>query len=262
MSVVTELPWGVLVVIVFVLGATIGSFLNVVIYRLPRGESLVHPASRCPACGSAIPAWANIPIVSYLALRGKCVACKAKISLRYPLVEAATALLFTALFLGWGFESRLLVDWALGAALIAVIFIDAEHQIIPNAITLPGIPIGLACAWWFPVPPGIADALLGLVIAGGIMWAVAASYEWWTGRVGLGMGDVKLVAMLASFLGLQAVLGVLVVGSFLGLGQALVLMLFRGAGRFTRIPFGPALAAAGILHLFDPDFLPRLLGQL
>ncbi len=260
--VMSELHGCVLVLAAFALGAAIGSFLNVVIYRLPRDESVVRPASRCPACGSAIAWWANIPIVSYLALRGKCVACKARISPRYPIVEAATGLLFVALLARWGFEPQLLVGWALSAALVAVIFIDAEHQIIPNSITLPGIPLGLACAWLLPTPPGILDALLGLVIAGGMMWAVAAIYEWRTSRMGLGMGDVKLVAMLGCFLGLQAALGVLVIGSFLGLGQGLFLMVFKRAGRLTRIPFGPALAAAGILHLFDPAVFPRLLGQL
>ncbi len=246
----------------FAVGAAIGSFLNVVIHRLPRNKSIVRPASRCPSCESPIAWWANIPILSYLALRGRCFHCKARISARYPLVEALTGLLFVALFLHWGFAPQLPLTWGLSAALIAVIFIDAEHQIIPNEITFPGIPLGLACAWLLPTPPDIVDALLGLVIAGGMMWAVAAIYEWSTGRVGLGMGDVKLVAMLGCFLGLQAALGILVIGSFLGLGQALLMIAFRGAGRLTRIPFGPALAVAGILHLFDSSLLLRMLGQL
>ncbi len=183
-------------------------------------------------------------------------------TLEIEAVETLTGLLFAALFVYWGFVPQLAVTWLLCAALIAVIFIDAEHQIIPNAITFPGIPLGLACAWLLPTPPDIVDALFGLFIAGGMMWAIAAVYEWSTGRVGLGMGDVKLVAMLGCFLGLQAALGILVIGSFLGLGQALVMIAFRGAGRLTRIPFGPALAVAGIVHLFDPNIFPRLLGQL
>ncbi len=258
----TDLPWGVWVVTAFTFGAVIGSFLNVVIYRLPRDQSLVRPASRCPACEKPIAWWANVPLLSYLALRGRCFHCKARISYRYPAVEALTGLLFAALFVYWGFVPQLAVTWLLCAALIAVIFIDAEHQIIPNAITFPGIPLGLACAWLLPTPPDIVDALFGLFIAGGMMWAIAAAYEWATGRVGLGMGDVKLVAMLGCFLGLQAALGILVIGSFLGLGQALAMIAFRGAGRLTRIPFGPALAVAGVVHLFDPDLLPRMLGQL
>ncbi len=257
-----ELPWGVLVATVFALGATIGSFLNVVIYRLPRDQSIVRPASRCPTCEKPIAWWTNVPILSYLALRGRCFHCKARISARYPAVEALTALLFVALFVHWGFVPQLPVTWVLCAALLTVIFIDAEHQIIPNEITFPGIPLGLLCAWLLPTAPDIVDALFGLFVAGGMMWAVAAIYKWRTGRVGLGMGDVKLVAMLGGFLGLQAALGILVLGSFLGLGQALLMIVFRGAGRLTRIPFGPALAVAGILHLFDSSLLLRMLGQL
>ena len=262
MPALAELPAGVLALVVFSLGAAIGSFLNVVIYRLPRNESLVHPRSRCPACGSGIAWWANVPLMSYLALRGKCLHCKARISPRYALVEAITGLLFVALLARWGLELELLMAWTLSAALIAVIFIDAEHQIIPNSITFPGIPLGLAYAWLSPGRPGILDALLGLIVVGGMMWSIAAIYERSTGRIGLGMGDVKLVAMLGCFLGLRGALGVLVIGSFLGLGQALVLMVFKRAGRLTRIPFGPALAIAGIVHLFDVELLPRLLGQL
>ncbi|MCP5069367.1 MAG: prepilin peptidase, partial [bacterium] len=218
-----------------VLGACIGSFLNVVIHRLPRGASLVWPGSHCPGCNAAIPWWANIPIVSYVALTGKCRSCSVSISSRYPLVEAATALLFAALTVrALGSSAvvgpRLLVDWLLAATLIAVTFIDAEHQIIPNAITYPGIPLGLLLAWVAP-PPGIVDALLGLTVAGGSMWALSAGYEWYSGRIGLGMGDVKLIAMLGSFLGLEAALGIMVLGSVIGLVYGLVLIAWPGSGR-------------------------------
>ena len=255
-----ELPSGLLYASAFVLGAVIGSFVNVLIYRLPRSQSVVRPRSRCPVCGHTIPAWANIPILSYVALRGRCSACKTRISPRYVVVEAVCGLLFVAVLWHFGPEPRLLVGCALCAALLAVIFIDAEHQIIPNSITFPGIPLGLVCAWLLPTPPALLDAVLGVLLVGGMMWGVAAGYEFLTGRIVLGMGDVKLVAMLGAFLGLQAALSVLVVGSLLGLGQALVMMAFKRAGRYTRIPFGPALALAGILHLFEPDLLFRVIG--
>jgi leader peptidase (prepilin peptidase)/N-methyltransferase len=253
------LPRGIWLVFIFGLGAAVGSFLNVVIHRLPRRESLVRPGSRCVSCGSAVPAWANLPILGYLILRGKCVSCRAAISARYPLVEALTAVLFLSLFLKWELP-LVLVYWPLAAALVAVAFIDLEHQIIPNGITLPGIPIGLACAWLFPWTPSLLDAMLGALVVGGMMWAVAAIYERFTGRVGLGLGDVKLMAMLGAFLGLETTLGILVIGCLLGLVQGLLLMGLKRAGRFTRIPFGPALAVAGILHLFDPHLFPRALG--
>ncbi len=269
MAILGELPVWYVALAAFALGACVGSFLNVVIHRLPRGESLVWPGSRCPGCGTAIRAWANVPLLSWLALRGRCGSCGAPISPRYPLVELLTAALFLALtlrWLHWGPAPRMLVDLALAAALVAVTFIDAEHQIIPNRITYPGICAGLVLAWIAPPPPyvpgalgGFMDALLALVVAGGAMWGLSAGYEWWRGQIGLGMGDVKLVAMLGTFLGLQNTLGILVVGSLLGLAWALLLMLQRRASRQTRIPFGPALAAAGLLYLFVPGVLRHVL---
>jgi leader peptidase (prepilin peptidase)/N-methyltransferase len=252
-----ELSPPMLAVLAFVFGSIVGSFLNVVILRVPAGESLLRPGSRCPSCGGPIPAWANVPIVSWLLLRGRCHRCRSRISLRYPLIEATSGVLFLALYLEWGLSVRLCALWLVGAALIAAAFIDGEHHIIPNSITLPGIPLGLAFAWISP-PPGLLDALLGLVVVGGMLWALAAIYEWRTGRTGLGMGDVKLMAMLGAFLGLQPALGVLLVGSVLGLAQALLVLWLRGGGRKTPIPFGPALAAAGILHLYAPGLVSGL----
>lgn len=234
------------------LGAVIGSFLNVVIYRVPRGESIVHPRSRCPGCGWALPAWANVPIVSYAALRGRCHGCGEPISLRYPAVELLCAALFVALV--W-FEPpglRLFAHWALLAALVAVAFIDLEHQIIPNAITFPGIGIGLALSFVAP-PPTPLLALVGALLPGGLMWAIAAYYEWRTGQIGLGMGDVKLVAMLGAFLGVEPAFGIMILGSLIGLIHGAILIALRGGGRKTRIPFGPALAAAGIAIVFWPE---------
>lgn len=254
-----ELPVPFLAGVAFALGACVGSFLNVVAHRLPHGESLVHPASRCPVCWDPIPAWANVPILSWLGLRGRCRRCKAPISARYPLVEAATGLLFALLLLRWlhvGLGPRLLVDWLLASALVAVTLIDADHRIIPNEITYPGIPLGLALAWLVPGPSPL-DAFLGLLVAGGMLWALSAGYERLRGRIGLGMGDVKLVAMLGAFLGLQPALEIIMVGSLLGLAWGLFLIGFRGAGRLTRIPFGPALAAAALLELFAPGWAMR-----
>lgn len=255
------MPEVVAIPFAFALGATLGSFLNVVIHRLPAGRSLVRPGSHCPACGTPIAAWANVPILSWLLLRGRCHTCRAPISVRYPLVEITTALLFTALLLKWGPSIRLLAYGVAGAALIAVAFIDGEHKIIPDGITLPGIPIGLAFAWWAP-PPGLVDAILGLVLVGGGMWGLSLAAEWWYGRVALGMGDVKLVAMLGAFLGLQPALGVVALGSLFGVVQAVGWLALRRANRKTQIPFGPSLAAAGIAHLYAPDVLQQLIGLL
>jgi leader peptidase (prepilin peptidase)/N-methyltransferase len=243
------------------LGAVVGSFLNVVIWRLPRGESLVRPRSHCPGCASPIPAWANVPILSWLLLRGRCAACGMAIPLRYPLVELATAALFAALYLRLGPGTRLLATWLAGAALVAVAFIDAEHWIIPDEITLPGIPIGLAFAWLAPEPT-LASAVLGVVLVGGGMWGLSLAAERWYGRTALGLGDVKLVAMLGAFLGVEPALGVILLGSIFGLLQALPAVLAGRAGRTSRIPFGAALAAAGIVHLYAPAAARELLASL
>ena len=242
-------------------GATIGSFLNVVIHRLPLGQSVVRPRSRCPHCSWMIPAWANIPILSYVALRGRCWSCSAPISLRYPLVEALTAVVFVGVLWVAPSYTRLFAHWALGAALVAVAFIDLDHKIIPNSITLPGIVIGMALAFVDP-PPGPLDALLGVLIPAGLMFAIAEIYERRSGAIGLGMGDVKLVAMLGAFLGVQAGFGIMVLGSLLGIVHGLIMMLFAGAGRRTRIPFGPALCLAGLFHIYDPMLFPGLIERL
>ncbi len=238
-------------------GAVIGSFLNVVIHRLPREESLVWPGSRCPQCASAIPAWANVPVVSWLALRGCCAACAAPIPLRYPLVEAATAMLFAALVLRYGPGLRALGLCALGAALLAVAFIDAEHWIIPDEITWPGIALGLL--WSCVAPePGPRAAIFGAVLVGGGMWALSLAAERYYGEIALGLGDAKLMAMIGAFLGVEAAVGVLLFGSLFGLAQALPGLVTGSLGRRARIPFGAALAAAGILLAYEPR-MSRLL---
>jgi len=254
------IPAPLLAAVAFVFGACIGSFTNVVVWRLPRGESLVTPGSHCPGCDAPIPPWANVPLLSYLALRGRCRACGARISLRYPLVEALTGGVFVALLWVHGPSARLLIDWALAATLIAVTFIDLDHQIIPNSITLPGVVLGLALSIAAPqLGVGWRDALLGVVCIGGALWAISAGYEKFSGKIGLGMGDVKLVAMLASFLGLEGGLGVLIVGSLVGIVYGVAMLAWVRGGRETRIPFGPALALAGIVFLFHPNLLDHFL---
>ena len=252
-------PFSLFVGAAFVFGACIGSFLNVVIWRLPRGESLVWPGSRCPTCKAAIPAWANVPIVSYLLLLGRCRACRVRISPRYPFVEALTGALFAMLLLAHGPSARLVVEWLIAAALVAVIFIDIDHFIIPNWITLPGLALGLVISIAAPsLGVGFWDAIRGVALAGGMFWLIAELYPRLRGKAGLGFGDVKLIAMLASLLGTSAAIGIIFLGSVVGLAYGIPKLLIERKGLDTRVPFGPGLAIAGLVFLFEPRLWARL----
>jgi len=236
-----------MLVLVGVFGLAIGSFLNVVIARLPEHRSLWRPGSACPTCGAAIAWHDNIPVVSYVALRGR--ACSAVIPWRYPVVEAATALLFIAAFERFGATANFVVAAVLLAALVAITAIDVRLQIIPDAITLPGIVVGFIAnlatsrvSW--------VDSAIGIVVGGGIFWAILEGSLLLTGREGMGGGDVKLGAMLGAFLGWKVALLSIFLAVLLGGIVALVLLGSRTTGRKDPIPFGPFLAAGGAAGLF------------
>jgi leader peptidase (prepilin peptidase)/N-methyltransferase len=233
----------------FVLGAVIGSFLNVCIYRIPAGKSIVSPPSSCPNCGHRIRCYENVPILSYLFLGGKCSSCKKKISPRYPLIEAFTGLLFVAVIYAFGFSLATPVYWLFVAALVVITFIDLDHQIIPDVISLPGIPIGFACSFYIPWLSW-SDSLLGILVGGGILLAIAWLYEVIAKREGMGGGDIKLLAMLGAFLGWKAILPVVFLSSLLGTLVGVPLMLLQKGDTKFAIPFGPFLAASAIVYLF------------
>lgn len=222
-------------------GALIGSFLNVCIYRLPRGTSVVWPASACPGCGRGLSWFENVPILSYVALRGRCRSCKGGISVQYPLVEGLTALMFG---LGWWYygpsallASRLL----LGCALIVLFVVDLEHQLLPHAITLPGIVVGFLIS--FVAEPGWLDSLIGIVVGGGILLGMAYGYFWLRHQEGLGMGDFKMLAMIGAFLGWKLTLLTLMLGSLAGSVVGLGLIVSGRGGLASKLPFGTFLAA-------------------
>lgn len=227
---------------VLVLGALVGSFLNVVVYRMPLGLSVVHPGSRCGACGTAIAPWNNIPVLSWLFLRGKAACCKAPFSIRYPMVEAATAALAFALW------SRLVVPmdgrsppelefalgaWALlftfGAVLLVIALIDLDTLRIPDVLSLPLIPLGLATAWAFGsvTHVSVEQSLFGILIGGGTLLVVTYGYFAITGREGMGLGDYRLMAGVGAFLGWQSLLFLLIASAVQGLVFAGVVKLFR-----------------------------------
>ena len=230
--------------ILVVLGLTVGSFLNVCIHRIPRGQSLVYPGSRCPHCGYALRWYDNVPVLGYLSLLGRCRKCHTRISVRYPLVELATLALFVVhgMVFGW---SALLVPRLLFACMLVVLFaIDLEHQLLPNVITLPGIVIGLIAS--AVLPPGFIDAIIGVLVGGGVLWLIGEAYYRYSGQEGLGGGDVKMLAMIGAFLGWKLVLVTLVLSSFAGSIIGLGVIVMKRGGMKYALPYGTFLALGAL----------------
>ena len=233
----------------FVLGAVVGSFLNVCIYRIPAGESIVSPRSRCPRCGAPIRWYQNFPILSWIFLRGRCANCRVRIPIRYALVEALTGLLFAMVLYYFGIHWATVVFWVFVSLLVTITFIDLDHQIIPDVISLPGIVLGFGASFLLPWVSW-SDSLLGILLGGGSLFMVAVGYEFLTKKEGMGGGDIKLLAMLGAFLGWKAVLPIIFVSSLLGTLVGVPLMLVKGADGKLAIPFGPFLAGGAVIWLF------------
>jgi leader peptidase (prepilin peptidase)/N-methyltransferase len=230
-------------------GATIGSFLNVCIYRLPRNESLVWPSSRCPACGSRIAPYDNVPILSFLWLRGRCRACRGPISPRYPLVESANAFGYVWIVQQFGLDWSAAAYASLFSALLVVTVIDFDHQIIPDRITLPGIPLGILCAATV-LPTGLLNSMLGVLLGGGLLWFMAWISPYLFGKEGMGGGDIKLLAMVGAFLGWEPVLLTVLVGASAGAVTGLSLIALKRFRRDQYLPFGPFLALGAVVAMF------------
>jgi leader peptidase (prepilin peptidase)/N-methyltransferase len=241
-----------LLVLAGVVGLAVGSFLNVVVYRVPRGESLLRPASHCPNCDRPVRPWENVPVLSWLALRGKCAGCRARISVRYPLVEAGTAALFVAITLRFGLSPELPAYLYLGAVSLVLALIDLDVRRLPNPIVLPSYVVGAALL----ALPAVLDAdwtsagraLLAMAALFAVFFAIAATY-----RGGMGLGDVKLAGVLGLYLGWLGWSSV-VIGAFSGfLFGGLVgvaLLVARRASRRTAIPFGPFMLAGALTAVF------------
>ncbi|MDR7416404.1 MAG: prepilin peptidase [Armatimonadota bacterium] len=230
--------------VAFVLGAIFGSFTNVLIHRIPRGESVVWPPSRCPACGHRLSWWENVPLLSFVLLRGRCAACSRPISWRYPAVELLVSLIFTYAAFRHGLSWDAVSTAALGVLLVAVFFIDLEHRIVPDRLTLPGMVLGLLLSLARGGLPGGVGALLSGIGAGGVLLAVAL-----VSPGGMGGGDIKLAAMLGCFLGWPNIVVGMFAGVLFGGLVALVLLLTGRKGRKDLIPFGPALALGGFVGM-------------
>ena len=261
-------------VISVLFGAMIGSFLNVCICRVPEGKSIVTPGSHCPRCGKAIRWYDNLPVISFLLLRGRCRHCHGSISVQYPLVEGVTALLSLLLFMRFGPSLQYVIYFAFAAALVVVTVIDLYHQIIPNVISLPGIAAGLLASWFLPNPAlldgllrgllfqagrigvnlsnhaAFVDSLLGILLGGGSLLLVIHLYYWLRKAEGMGGGDVKLLAMVGAFLGWKAVVVTIIFSSFIGSIVGVTVMLWKGRDLKYAIPYGPFLSLGAVIALF------------
>jgi leader peptidase (prepilin peptidase)/N-methyltransferase len=251
---------GVLMIIyiaTFLFGLIIGSFLNVCIYRIPRGLSITIPSSRCPSCKTPIRPWDNIPIVSYLLLGGKCRFCKARISFRYPFVEFLNGVLYVEVLWKFGIGWHTLVYLVFFSSLIVITFIDMDFQIIPDRITLPGIPLGLVAGSFLLPDPflrssllGIKKSLLGAFAGFGLFYIVAFSGSALFKKEALGGGDIKMMAMVGALTGWKGVLSTTFFGSLTGTIVGIFLMLLKGKKKETKIPFGPFLALGAAITIF------------
>ncbi len=274
-------------VFVGLVGAVIGSFLNVVIHRLPREESIVLPSSKCPSCGTAIAFYDNVPVLSYVALRGRCRACKKGISIRYPAIELLTALVFVAVTWRSGLSAALPFDLILVSALVALVFIDAEHMILPNAITYPGMVFALVArlaipylvgAPYFDDLPGLMQGLLaefplwaasviggfiGAMVGGGSLWLMGWTWERLRGIEAMGLGDVKMMFMVGAYLGWRLTILTIFIAVFAGSFVGIVMMVGQGKkDMLLLLPFGVFLGIGAIVSLLvGPQIVDWYAGQ-
>ncbi|HBA71391.1 MAG: peptidase A24 [Geobacteraceae bacterium GWC2_55_20] len=233
----------------FVFGMVVGSFLNVCICRMPKEESIVSPPSHCPHCNYQIRWYDNIPVISYLLLRGRCRGCGARISLQYPLVEMLNGIITLLLFLRFGPTLAFAVLFVFCSALVVITFIDIEHQIIPDEISLPGIIIGFVMSFFLQGHNWL-NSLLGILLGGGSLLLVAYGYQWLTGKEGMGGGDIKLLAMMGAFLGWKSIPFIILASSLVGSVVGVSIMLLQKKDSKLAIPFGPYLAFGAVLYIF------------
>ena len=240
--------------LVLVTGLLVGSFLNVCIHRLPIGESVVTPGSHCPKCGAPVRAWQNVPVLSWLFLRGRCASCRAPISWRYPAVEALTGLAMLALWRAFGPTAAFPVAAVFTALLIVLFFTDYDHQLLPDRVTLLGFGFGLALAIVNPFlgDPGwkrLVASFAGAALGSGLLWGVGALYSRLRGVEAMGFGDVKMMAMVGAFTGPAGVVVTLFGGSIVGAAFGLVLIGIKGKSLRHALPFGCFLAPAALVAL-------------
>ena len=236
----------------FVFGAIIGSFLNVIIYRWPKEESVVVPRSKCPQCETPIPFYFNVPVLSWFILKGKTACCKKDLSFFYPFIEALTGALFVFTYYKFGLTFKTLELCLFIALALPCVFIDLKHFLLPDILTFPGMVFGLLGSF-FAIDRTPLSSILGLVLGGGSFWFLAWFYERVRKKEGMGFGDVKLIAWLGALCGLTAIPFVVFVSSFLGAIVGVVVIAFYSGNRNTALPFGPFLIFAALMYLYFYD---------
>ena len=240
--------YGLNYILIFILGLIVGSFCNVCIYRIPKNESIIYPASHCPKCRTTIKPVDNIPLLSYILLKGRCRNCGSKISIQYPVVELLTGIIYLIIYLIYGLSIQSLVYIILSSALIIIAFIDLNEQIVPDVISLPGIGVGLILSFFVPYLSFINSAL-GVVVGGGIILIIALVGSMIFKKEAMGGGDVKLAAMIGAFLGWRYTIISLFLGFFLGALIGIILIMTKIKKREDAIPFGPFIALGSLITL-------------
>jgi leader peptidase (prepilin peptidase) / N-methyltransferase len=259
-------PAGSILAIVF--GLIVGSFLNVCIYRLPAGISVVTPASRCPRCGAPVRPWQNVPVLSWLLLRARCASCRAPISWRYPAIEALSAAVVLALWGAFGPSASFAIATVFAWMMVVLFFTDYDHQLLPDAVTLPGFGLGIAVAWFNPFLgepgwPRIVASVSGAALGSGLLWGIGALYARIRGVEGMGFGDVKMMALVGAFVGPAGVAFTLFAASIVGAAVGLVLIPLKDRTLRHALPFGCFLApAASAALLWGRPALAAYLGYL
>jgi leader peptidase (prepilin peptidase)/N-methyltransferase len=266
-----------LIVVASLVGLLIGSFLNVCVFRWPRDLSVVHPRSFCPGCEKPIAWYDNIPLLSYALLGGRCRHCREFIPWRYPTVELSTAIAFGLCAAAFGWKAETIKYSLLSAILIALTASDMESRILPDEFTLGGTLVGFACSWWVPMPPlfvtlmipapyapwrSPAESAFGAIVASGSIWLVALLYEKFRHKEGMGLGDVKMIAMIGSFLGVYFALLTLLLASFVGSVAGLIYIKATKKDAATyELPFGSFLGATALAVMFVAQVWPALRGR-
>jgi len=243
------IPYWLLVPLIFIFGLCIGSFLNVCIYRIPEPKSIISPGSMCPSCGNPIKFYDNIPVLSFIILRAKCRNCNVYISLRYPLVEILTGFFALSVFIKFGSSIEAPIYFIFIATLLVITFIDIDHRIIPDLISLPGIVFFFIASLTISTI-SIIDSFIGILAGGGILFAIAEIYWRITGKEGMGGGDVKLLAMIGALIGWKGVLFTIFVSSLVGTIIGIIVMLIQGKNLKLAIPFGPFLSIGAVVYVF------------